>query len=190
MNKEQFIALGLPEDLAVKAAAASTDELKGFIPKTRFDEVNAAKLKAEKDVSDRDTQITELGKTAGMSEELKAQITKLQGENTVAKEKHEAELKELTLTTAIKTALTGKVHDESLAAGLFDRSKLVIDGEKVVGLDDQLKVLKESKAFLFKPDNPNPNPNPNGVTPHVGNSNSTPPVGASLKDALAAHYSK
>ena len=40
MKKEDFLKLGLTEELAVKAAEASTEELKGFIPKNRFDEVN------------------------------------------------------------------------------------------------------------------------------------------------------
>ncbi|MDU5143525.1 MAG: phage scaffolding protein [Paenibacillus dendritiformis] len=150
MTKEEFIALGLTEEQATKAAAASAEELKGFIPKARFDELNEAKKKAEKDVADRDKQIEELGKTAGLSEELKKQIEQLQAENKTAKEKYESDLKELTLTNAIKSALNGKVHDEALVTGLFDKSKLVIDGDKVVGLDEQLKGLQESKAFLFK----------------------------------------
>ena len=152
MNKEQFIALGLTDEQADKAAAASQDELKGFIPKARFDEVNESKKKLEKDVTERDTQIAELGKTAGTSEEMKKQIETLTAANKEAADKYAADLKELTLSNAIKASLTGKVHDEGLVAGLFDRSKLVIDGEKIVGLDEQLKGLQESKAFLFKPE--------------------------------------
>ncbi|MFD3274567.1 phage scaffolding protein, partial [Paenibacillus dendritiformis] len=53
---------------------------------------------------------------------------------------------------AIKSALSGKVHDEGLVAGLFDREKLVIDGDKVVGLEEQLKGLQETRSFLFKPE--------------------------------------
>ena len=60
-------------------------------------------------------------------------------------------MKELRLTNAIKLAVAGKVHDEDMAAALFDRSKLVLaDDGKVAGLEDQLKAIKESKGFLFK----------------------------------------
>jgi len=152
MNKEEFIALGLSDEQATKAATASAEELKGFIPKARFDEVNTAKKTAEDTLKERDKQLEELSKTAGASEDLKKQIETLQTENKAASEKHAGELKDLTLTGAIKSALSGKVHDEALVAGLFDRTKLVIDGEKVVGLDEQLKGLQESKAFLFKPE--------------------------------------
>src|SRR5690554_1870709 len=114
-----------------------------FVPKARYNEVAEAKKKLEGDVAERDKQLEELGKAAGVSEELKAQIQKLQDENKEAKAKYEADLKNLQLTSAIKSALAGKVHDEDLVAGLVDREKLVVDGDKVVGLDDQIKALQE-----------------------------------------------
>lgn len=46
--------LGIDEETAKKCEAASQEELKGFIPKTRFDEVNNEKKKLELDLRDRD----------------------------------------------------------------------------------------------------------------------------------------
>ena len=147
MNKEQLIALGLTEEQA-------NSVVEGFgtmIPKSSFDELNTTKKQLETDLAARDTQLEDLKKTAGASDDLKAQIQTLQDENKTAKEQYEAELKELTMTNAIKLALNGKVHDEDLASGLIDKAKLVLgDDGKVVGLDEQLTSLKESKAFLFK----------------------------------------
>ncbi|KGE21117.1 phage scaffolding protein, partial [Paenibacillus wynnii] len=41
--------------------------------------------------------------------------------------------------------------NEKVVTGLIDKGKLVIgDDGKVVGLDDQLKVLQTSDAYLFK----------------------------------------
>lgn len=125
---------------------------KHFVAKQQYNEVAEAKKKLETDVAERDNQLEELKKAAGASEELRAQIQRLQEENQQAKAKYEADLKELKLSTAIKSAIAGKVHDEDLVAGLIDREKLVLDGDKVVGLDDQIKALQESKAFLFKTD--------------------------------------
>lgn len=146
MTKEQLMALGLTEEQADKVVAGYGP----MIPKSRFDEVNDAKKQLESDLAARDTQLEELKKTAGASEELQTRIQTLQDENKTAKEQYEAELKDLTMTNAIKLALNGKVHDEELAASQIDRTKLVLDGDKVVGLDEQVTGLKEAKAFLFK----------------------------------------
>jgi len=189
MNKEQFIALGLSEDLADKAATASADELKTYIPKTRFDEVNTAKKTAEDTLKERDAQLEKLSKDAGASEELKAEITRLQGENKTAKDQYDADLKELTISNAIKAALNGKVHKESVALGLIDKTKLVLDGDKIVGLDEQIKALKESDGYLFKPDDGQQQQQAPGF--QVGsNGQGTPPSNTpkSYADAIAAHY--
>lgn len=170
MNKEQFIALGLSEDLAEKAAAASQDELKSFIPKARFDEVNTAKKKAEDDLKDRDKQLEDLKKSAGDSAALQEQITKLQSENKAAAEKYEAEAKELKLSTAIKLALNGEVHDPDIVASLLDKTKIELDDNGAIkgGLDDQIKGLRESKAFLFAEKTTTQQPTMKGATPHDG----------------------
>lgn len=153
MNKEQFIALGLSEDLADKAAAASQDELKSYIPKTRFDEVNTAKKTAEDTLKERDTQLETLSKDANASEGLRAEIAKLQAANATATAQYEADLKQIKVDNAITAALTGKVHNEKVVTGLLDKTKLVMtDDGKLVGLDEQLTVLKTSDAYLFKPD--------------------------------------
>lgn len=157
MTKEQFIALGFTEEQAEKAAAASAEELKGFIPKARFDEVNSAKKKAEDDLQDRDKQLEQLKKEAGDNENLQKQIEKLQSDNKTAKEKYEAEVKELRLSTAVKLALAGKVHDPDIVASLLDKAKIELDDTGAVkgGLEDQIKALRESKAFLFIPEDNN-----------------------------------
>ncbi|MBY9078297.1 phage scaffolding protein [Paenibacillus sp. HN-1] len=153
MNKEQFVALGLTDDLATKAAAASTDELKSFVPKARFDEVNDAKKQAEQDRDKVSGQLEELKKSAGDNEALKKQIETLQGENKTTKEQYDAKVKDLQLTTAIKLALSGQAHDPDIVAGLLDKSKIELDDSGSVkgGLDDQVKALRDSKGFLFAP---------------------------------------
>lgn len=183
--------LGVAETEVDKIDAEVRKELpKHFVPKSQYNEVSEAKKKAEKDVADRDKQIEELGKTAGVSEELKKQIETLTTANREAADKHAAELKDLALTSAIKAALSGKVHDEGLVAGLFDRDKLVVDGDKVVGLEDQLKSLQESKAFLFKPEETGAGAGAGTGGFKVGGAgNPNPPAaGVSLKDAIASHF--
>ena len=57
MKKEEFVKLGIDEETAKKLEAASQEELKGYIPKARFDEVNTAKNTAEALVKERDNQL-------------------------------------------------------------------------------------------------------------------------------------
>uniref|UniRef100_UPI0006D14F55 phage scaffolding protein n=1 Tax=Clostridium sp. NkU-1 TaxID=1095009 RepID=UPI0006D14F55 len=151
MEKEEFIALGISEEQAAKAAEASKKELESYVPKTDYDAANQAKVQLEKDIKDRDKQLEDLKKNSGDNAELLKQIETLQVENKAAMEKNEADMKELKLSTAIKLALGESAQDSELVAGLFDKSKLILsDDGKITGLDEQLKSIKESKPFLFK----------------------------------------
>ncbi len=188
MKKEDFIALGLTEEWATKAAEASGNELKTYVPKHRFDEVSEENKTLKGTVEANNKALEDLKKSTGDAEGLKKQIETLQTENKTKDETHQAELKELKLNNAIKLAIAGKVHDEELAAGLFDKTKLILgeDG-KVTGLDDQLKSLQESKKFLFKEEqNQQQKPGfvPIGSTQPASGSNNNSAV--SFKDAVAA----
>ena len=43
MKKEEFVALGISEELAAKAETASLKELEGYVTKEQLDEVNTEK---------------------------------------------------------------------------------------------------------------------------------------------------
>lgn len=154
MKKEDFLKLGLTEEQATKAAEASAEELKGFIPKSRFDEVNEAKKQLEADIKTRDTQLEELKKIDAAG--LKAQIEKLQTENKAAKEAFDAQVKQLKIDGIVERALTTAKAKNVIAAKalLADfLAKAELDGEdKIKGLDDAIKKLTESEEtkFLFE----------------------------------------
>ena len=124
---------------------------KHFVPKEQYNDVAEARKQAEKDRDAFNDQLEELRKSAGASEELKEQISKLQEENKAVKERHEADFAELKLDTAIKLAIGSQVHDAKYAIDHLDKSKIELneDGSVKGGLEDQVKLLQESKAFLF-----------------------------------------
>ena len=174
MNKQQFLDLGLTEDQATKAETESKKELETYVLKHRFDEVNGNKVQLEKDIKERDTQLDTLKKSSGDNEALKTQIETLQGDNKTAKEKYENDLKELKVSNAIKLAIADKAQDADLVTGLFDKSKIILnDDGNVVGLDEQLKTLKESKAFLFKAEQTTQQNPPAGFQIGASNTQST-----------------
>ena len=98
MKKDELMKLGLDEATAEKVAAASTEELKGFIPKERFDEVNRAKKHAEEALAERDGQIESLKASAGDADALKKQIETLQAENKQKDAAHAEEIKQMIVT--------------------------------------------------------------------------------------------
>lgn len=142
---------GLTDEQIQSIVGGVEENYKGYIPKHRFDEVNEAKKQLETDIKDRDKQLSELKKNVGDNEELKKQIEQLQGENQTKDAEYQAKIKDMTVSTAIKLALSGKAHDPDLIATLLDKSKIEVneDGTIKSGLDDQVKALQESKAFLF-----------------------------------------
>ncbi|MGG1878145.1 phage scaffolding protein [Paenibacillus cisolokensis] len=189
--KELLKNAGLDESKVDALVGDVNKELpKHFVPKTQYNDVVEARKKAEKEVTDRDKQLADLKDAAKGNEDLQAQIKKLQDENKTAKEKYEAELKDLQLTTALKLALSGEVHDPDIVASLLDKSKIEIgeDGSIKTGLEDQVKGLRESKAFLFVEKTEDKSPKFKGATPADGAKGGGDPQPKTLGDAIAAHF--
>lgn len=150
MKKDEFVALGISADLAEKAAAASAEELKGMVPKTRFDEVNEEKKNLQTAKKKAEEDLEALKKTAGDNEALTKQITDLQDAAKQKDAEYAAQIKAMKLSNAIRLGITD-AQDAELVAGLVDQSKVILgDDGKVTGLEEQLKTLRESKPFLFK----------------------------------------
>ncbi|WP_405173790.1 phage scaffolding protein [Paenibacillus sp. FSL H8-0260] len=169
--KELLKKLGVEDSKIDGAIADAGKEIpKHFVPKSQYNEVSTAKQQAEKDVADRDKQIEDLSKAAGLSDDLKKQIDQLKSDNKTAKDKYDADLQQIKLDNAITAVLTGKVHNEKVVTGLIDKTKLIIgDDGNLVGLDEQLTGLKSTDAYLFKPEadpqQQQPAPSFRGTTP-------------------------
>ena len=153
MKKEDFVKLGIEEELAKKCESAVAEMLKGYIPKTRFDEVNTAKNSAEALIKERDKQLEDLKKSTGDSEALKKQIETLQNENKAQVEKHQAEIKQMKIDNAVESALIGAKAKNSLAVKALlkdlDKAELLEDGT-IKGLAEQLDAIQKSDSYLFE----------------------------------------
>nr|DAF02499.1 MAG TPA: minor structural protein [Caudoviricetes sp.]DAF30389.1 MAG TPA: minor structural protein [Caudoviricetes sp.] len=181
MNKEDLLKLGLTEEQAEKVLSANTEQLKGFIPKARFDEVNNAKKQAEKDLSERDMQLETLKNSTGDIETLKNTIKQLQDENKASKEQYEANISKIKLDNAIDNALgNAKAKNSRAVRALLDMEKIKFENETLSGLDEQLKALKEAEdsKFLFEEIKEPAKPSFSGVEPGASTGETNPGSGA------------
>lgn len=180
MTKEDLIKLGLDDAVAVKVAAASTEELKAFVAKSQYEEAVEAKKTLDAQIKDRDKQL----------ETLK---TKLQDANKTAKAEYEEQVRQLKIDNAVESALTAaKAKNLKAVRALLDLGKAELDDTGVKGLQDQIKKLAEAEdtKFLFESSGQvrlaKPQANIFGMKPAAG---ADKPQGAeSLGASFAAQY--
>lgn len=154
MKKEDLVKLGLSEEDAQKVADVWVESLKGFIPKSRFDEVNTEKKNLETTVKERDTQLEDLKNSNDDVKDLKKQIETLQADNKIKDEEHKTEIKQLRIDAAVSTVLnTSKAKNQKAVKALLDLEDVeLLDDGTIKGLDEQIKTLTESEdsKFLFE----------------------------------------
>lgn len=154
MKKEELIKLGLDEETAKKVEAASTEELKGYVEKTKYSELETIKNQLEESNKTVNKQLEDLKKNTGDAEALKAEIQKMQDENKNKETEYTNNIKKLKVDNAVELALIGaKAKNTKAVKALLNLENLEIgeDG-KVKGLEEQIKNLTkdEGTAFLFE----------------------------------------
>lgn len=150
MKRKFLEEFGLEKEVIDKIMAENGSDI--TLAKSEVEALKAEIESAKQQLTERDKQLEDLKKSSGDNAELQAKFEALQAENKAAKETYEAELKELKLVSAAKLAIGDSAHDADLIVGMLDKKKLILsdDGHIVSGLEEQLKQLRESKAFLFK----------------------------------------
>lgn len=158
MKKEDFTALGISEELAEKAANASAEELKGYVPMSRFNEVNTAKKTAEEVVKERDKQLEDLKKSTDDVAGLKKQIETLQETNKTAAIEHEKALKQLKREGIDNALLTeaGAKNSKAVIALLDALDDKLDDDAYKAERTKQIEAVRKDNDFLFNPKNVQP----------------------------------
>ena len=149
--KELLKKAGIEEGKLDSVIGDISKELpKHFIPKDKYNEVAEAKKKLEADIVERDKQLEQLKAAAGSNEELKKQIETLQAENKKAAEEWQAKMAQMQLDFAIEKALAAaKAKNAKAVKALLDMEKVKLDGDQLLGIDEQLKALQQSDQYLF-----------------------------------------
>lgn len=156
MNREFLKNLGLEDEKIDQIMAEH-----GKTVNSMKDELNKAKdLKQQiKDLQDqikqRDDQLEDLkGKAAG-NEDLQKQIQTLQDQNKQLQQDYEAKIQKQQFEFSLEKALTAaKVRNAKAVKALLDTEVIKLDGDKLLGLDEQLKNIKESDPYLFEEEKP------------------------------------
>ena len=169
-------------------AKVSAEIGKNFVSKADFNQVNAAKKKAEDDVKTRDQQLETLKKSTGDTAALQEQITTLQNQNAEAKKTYEAELARVRLDGAVEAALTaaGAKNNTAVKALLVDflKDAKLDDSGAVKGLAAEIDTLAkaDATAFLFNTADGNAQQQFKGMQPGAAGGKTPPPAGKEPKD--------
>lgn len=193
--KQKLMELGIDEAIVGKIENILKDEITDkYIPKSRFDEVNDAKKKAEADVASRDAQLEELKNATGDVDKLKKQIENLQADNQKAKEEYDAKLKAIRRDDFVKTTLreAGLLDDKYIPGVSAYLSIDKLDIDSVASVDAFKAELAEAKTITsswFKSNEP-PTKEINGFKINDPDNKIDPGSGTVDKDSYEYYLNK
>lgn len=136
-----------------------------FVPAEKYNGANSGKASAEnalKAAAEALKAVGGSGDPAKIADDVKTAQTTLETLRT----NHQKEITKIQKNTALRMALANQAHDPADIISLLDLDKIEVDaaGTLKTDLDGLLKPLKESKAYLFKNQDP-ANPDIKGAKP-------------------------
>jgi len=148
MNREELKTLGLTEEQIDKVMAAHGKVVNGT--KVELDTVTSERNDLKNQLKDRDGQLDDLSKQVKDNKDLSDEIDRLKEENKTATQDLQDKLDKQAFDFSLDKALSAaKVKNAKAVKALLDADKIKLDGEQLLGLDDQLKTIKESDGYLF-----------------------------------------
>lgn len=143
--------------------AIKTEMAKHMVPKSEFNSKNDAlkelQTKYDADITDRDNQLSELSKQAGISDELKAKLTEYEQNNASTKAEYEQKIadmqkqqlndKKMFNLKQELSKLNPKQGFEDLILKDIDLEKLTVDGEKIIGTNDIIENIKSNYSWAL-----------------------------------------
>jgi hypothetical protein len=129
-----------------------------YVEKAELDTANQTIKDYKKQLKDRDTQLNDLQGKVKDNEELAKEIEKLKGDNEKVTKDYESKLNQITFDSKFEKAITGFKPKDTNAAkairALLDMEKVKLVDDTFIGLEEQIKGLKESSAYLFEQELP------------------------------------
>ena len=158
MNLKQIIGEELfnqlPEEKKKEYAKQDLQDVSEgkYVPKDRFDQVNNQVKEYKKQVSDRDTQISNLKEEFKDAEGLKEKVELLEADNKKQKEDYENKINEINFNNALKAGLSSyKCKDEDYLMSKIDRNSIKLNSDgTILGLKEQVEAFKKGHEYLFE----------------------------------------
>ena len=136
------IELEIPEEKNV--------EVKGFIPKARFDEVNNEAKNLKEQMAEMEKTVEEFKKNAGDTKKLQEQISEMEKKQKEIKETYETKLLDVKKNSVIESALLkANAKYPELIMQKIDKDAIKINDDGIIGLKDQIENLKANYKELF-----------------------------------------
>ncbi len=148
MNIEQLIKLGVDSSLAEKIVQVASAEIK---------DLNEQNASLKKQLDDQIEKIADYDNAIRSNGQLSKKVGELKEQRISDLSKFKAEMRtfkrDLLIHNALTTMADAKCLDVDIVRGLMDLNKIDIDESgNLIGFEDQIKCIKESKPFLFSSD--------------------------------------
>jgi hypothetical protein len=129
---------------------AIDDADKEKVPRSRLNDKIDEIKELTNQLSDRDNQLKDLSKKAEGNEDLQKQIEQLQETNKQTAKEYQEKLDKQAFDFKLSEALSdAKAKNPKAVKALLDKETIKLDGDKLLGLEEQLKSLQESDGYLF-----------------------------------------
>lgn len=138
------------KDKPIKIANLSTGE---YVSKDKHTTLETEANGYKTQLSSLNEQIETLKKATGTDETLKVKLQELQDKYDTDTETLNKQLEGIKFDSTLELALTGSGAKSTKALrGLLDMDKIKLDGDTLIGLDEQLKSIQETESYLFADD--------------------------------------
>lgn len=176
----------IPEDLKKKYKDVDLVDSTNYIEKKDYDTVKKERDQYKKDIKKRDTDLENLQEKVKDNEELNLEIENLKKENKKAADDYKVELEKITFESKLeKKLISYNPQNVAILKKALDLSKVSLDGENFLGLDEQIKSLNETDKYLFKEIKPEDIPGGTGTIGSDNNNNNEQTDTNSIGGALA-----
>ncbi|MGU9539640.1 phage scaffolding protein [Clostridium tepidum] len=145
----------IPEDLQKKYKDIDLVDSSNYVEKKELETANQTIKDYKKEIGKRDKQLEDLQEKVKDNEELTKEIEDLKEDNKKVKDDYEAKLNKITFESKLEKKL-GEFKPKNLGIlkKALDIEKISLDGDNFLGLEDQIKNLKESDPYLFAEETP------------------------------------